>query len=100
MDHKPLTYLSTFKDIMKRMFRWIQYVEEIGVKLVYVLRRENVLADFLSRNIKETPSSRVITCDSIKFNNLRYTENDIKTTQRAEEVLQKLIEIKKVNKKL
>ena len=67
MDRKPLTYLSTFKDIMKRMFRWIQYVEEIGVKLVYVPGRENVLADFLSRNIKKTPSSRVITCDSIKF---------------------------------
>ena len=64
------------------------------MKLVYVPGRENVLPDFVSRNIKERPSWRVIKCDSVEFNNLRYTENGIKTFQCADEVLRKLIEIK------
>ena len=41
-----LTYLSAFVDIMIRGFRWIQDTEEISVKLVYALGRENMLANF------------------------------------------------------
>lgn len=40
-DHKPVLHLLTFKDIMTKMFRWIQYIEEIAVTLVYAQRREN-----------------------------------------------------------
>ena len=83
---------------MKRRFRWIRYIEEIGVKLVFVPGRENVLADFVSRNIKEKLVWRVIKCGLVEFNNLRYTENDIKTFKRTDDVLRKLIKIKKGNR--
>lgn len=83
---------------MNRRFRWIRYIEEIGVKLVYAPGRENVLADFVSRNIKEKLVWRVIKCGLVEFNNLRYTENDIKTFKRTDDVLRKLIKIKKGNK--
>ena len=53
---------------------------------------------FLSINVKETLSWKVSKCDSFGFNNFCYKENDIKTFQRVDEVLQKLIEIKKKNK--
>ena len=52
------------------------------------------MANFLSRNIRKTPAWRVIKCDSVEFNNLRYTEDDI-TFPRPDDVLRKLIEIKK-----
>lgn len=41
IDHKPVLHLSTFKDIMTKMFRWIKCIEEIAVKLVYPQRYEN-----------------------------------------------------------
>ena len=74
------------------------YIEDIGMKLVYLTGWENVLPDIVSRNIKERPAWRVVKWDFVEFNNLRYTENDIKIFQCADEVLGKLIEINKGNK--
>ena len=83
-DHKPLIYLKTFKDIVNKRFRWIQYLEELGAKLVHVPGRENVMADFISRNIKETPPWKAINCFAIEFNNLLYRDNEIREVQRAD----------------
>ena len=40
-DHKPLTYLKAFKDIINKRFRWIEYLENILViiSLQYYIRR-------------------------------------------------------------
>lgn len=54
-------------------FRRIQYIKETGVKLVCIQGQEDLLTDFLRRNVKETPTWRVIKCDSVEFNKLRYT---------------------------
>eukprot|EP00795_Rhopilema_esculentum_P008901 gene8901-16529_t len=40
-DHKPLTYLNSFKDILNRRYRWIEYLQEMGVKIAYVSGKEN-----------------------------------------------------------
>lgn len=73
-----------FTQIMIR-FRRIQYIKETSVKLVCIQGQEDLLTDFLRRNVKETPTWRVIKCDSVEFNKLRYTENDIKAFQYVEE---------------
>ena len=52
-DHKPLSYLKEFKDIQNRRFRWISYLEEMGARVRYIPGKENVVADFLSRNIQD-----------------------------------------------
>ena len=50
MDHKPLLYLQTFRDIINKRFRWIQYLEEMNTKIRYICGKENIIADFISRN--------------------------------------------------
>ena len=90
-DHQPLTFLKSFKDIINKRFRWIQYLEEVGVKLVHVPGKENVLADFLSRNIKETPRWSVINSFAVEFKELLYSNDDIREEQHADEHLLSII---------
>jgi cleavage and polyadenylation specificity factor subunit 1 len=51
-DHKNLTFERFSSD---RVFRWRQYVEEFGPKLVYLPGENNVVADALSR-LPRTPN--------------------------------------------
>ena len=53
MDHKPLLYLQTFRDIVNKRFRWIQYLQEMSTKIRYIYGKENLIADFISRNIDD-----------------------------------------------
>ena len=52
-DHKPLIYLRTFKDIIRKRYRWILLLEDIGTKILYLPGSENMVADFISRNPTE-----------------------------------------------
>ena len=38
-DHKPLTSLKSFKDVNRR-YRWIQYLEDLGAKIRYLLGKK------------------------------------------------------------
>ena len=53
-DHKPLTENFYLRDIYGRRFRWLSYLQETNARVVYVKGKENILADFLSRNIKNS----------------------------------------------
>jgi hypothetical protein len=53
-DLKNLTFERFSSD---RVFRWQQYVEEFGPKLVYLPGENNVVADALSR-LPRTPNER------------------------------------------
>ena len=35
-DHKPLIALKSFKDVVNKRFRWISYLEEMGVIIRYI----------------------------------------------------------------
>ena len=52
-DHKPLVSSKSFRDVVNKRYRWILYLETLGVSLRYVKGRENILADFVSRNVKD-----------------------------------------------
>ena len=71
-DHKPLVYLKAFKDIIKKRFRWIEYLEEMNVNIVYIKGKENIVADFFSRNWNTVGEWKVINCcmvDLVEYNN-------------------------------
>ena len=52
-DHKPLGSLKLFKDVVNKRYMWILYLETLGVSLGYVRGRENIFAEFVSRNVKD-----------------------------------------------
>ena len=89
-DHKPLIHLKTFRELVNRRFRWIQYLEEIHVKIRYVKGKDNVVADYLSRNIKCDSPWSVISCNSIELSQQLYTNLELSTLQRQDEDLSKL----------
>ena len=98
-DHQPLTFLSTFKDVINKRYRWILFLEELGVKIIYVQGKDNILADFVSRNVKDTPPWRVISSYSVEFNNLSYSDDEIREAQREDIELAEIIHIRTNNTK-
>ena len=48
-DHKPLVNLKAFKNILSKRYRWIDYLEEMNVKINYLPG----LAYYLIRNLQK-----------------------------------------------
>ena len=51
-DHKPQTYNYMLKDIVNKCCR-CQFLGECSAKLIYVKGESNIIADFISRHVKE-----------------------------------------------
>ena len=68
-DHKPLTYLSSFKELVERRYRWIAFLEEMRCVIRYIPGKDNIISDFISRNgINEEPLKILsVILDSVKF---------------------------------
>ena len=86
-DHKPLIYLRTFKDIIRKRYRWILLLEDIGTKILYLPGSENMVADFISRNPKEEKKLDVIGCSLIELQALNYQMEDILAAQLNDPIL-------------
>ena len=54
----------------------VQYLEELQVKIRYVVGKENVVADYLSRNIKDELPWSVISCNTIELSQQLYTNSE------------------------
>ena len=46
----------------------IEYLEMMSIKICYITGKENVLSDYISRNIAEELPWKVINVNSIDFN--------------------------------
>ena len=92
IDHKPLIYLKSFRDIVARRFRWIQYFEELQVKIAYIEGRENIIADYLSRHIKDREEWSAIPFNSLELTELLCSINDLIALQREDGELSKLFD--------
>ena len=89
-DHKPLVHLKSFRDLVNKRFRWIQYLEELQVKIKYVVGKDNVVADYLSRNIKNELPWSVISCNAIELSQQLYTNSEFIAFQRQDSELSQI----------
>ena len=92
-DHKPLLTLGKFRDVVNKRFRWISYLEELGIILKHVKGADNVIADYISRNPKN--DNDVI--NFTKFASIEFIEqltqsDDILVAQRNDEKLKAAME--------
>ena len=86
-DHKPLTEQFYLRDVHNRRYRWLTYLEESGAKVVHVKGKDNVIADFISRNIHETPLYKMVNFGAIEFHSLLHDNDEITTKQRNDDQL-------------
>ena len=86
-DYKPLIYLKSFRDVVARRFRWIQFLEELQVKIAYIEGKSNIVADFLSRNIRDQNKWSAISFDSLELAELLYNTADMIAFQREDDQL-------------
>ena len=49
-DHQPLRHLNNSKAVNPRLCRWALVLQQFDFAIAYVPGKDNVLADFLSRN--------------------------------------------------
>lgn len=66
-----LVYLKAFKEIRKH-YRWVEYLEQLIVALIYIEGKHGTAADYFSRNLESIREWKVIHCSLIKleaFNN-------------------------------
>lgn len=93
-DHKPLSYLKDFKDIVNRGFRWISYLEEMGANVQYISGKENVIADFLSRNVEKLQErTNDVKMSGLQLEFLKYDVSDLLSAQLEDPDIQKVNEI-------
>ena len=52
-DHQPLIHFRTFHNLFNNRFRWIEYLESMIVKTFCSPGKQNIVSDFISRNISE-----------------------------------------------
>ena len=72
-DRKPLIYLKAFKDIVNKRFRWVEYLECVNTVIRYIPGEENILSDYLSRNIKIDEEAWKV----IDLNLVSYSEDEL-----------------------
>ena len=74
-DHK------TFRALVDKRIRWINYLENISTVICYISEKENVLSDFISRTIKEEEVLNVVNCYSLQLDICSYDQNDLRVKQ-------------------
>ena len=95
--YTALINLKDFKDVVNRRYRWIEYLESMRVRLRYLPGVENIVADYISRNINKVAKFDVIRFNALDMISVVFDRNDLIAAQYNDCDLLKIIEIMKGN---
>ena len=90
-DHQPLTHLQTSKEILNKHYRWIEYLQELGTIIRYLPRKENVVADCISRNLPTERKLDVLRCFSIHLSKSLLKNDELLADQLNDSDISKVI---------
>ena len=62
---------------MNKRFRWIAYLESMNVKVFYIPGKDNIVSDFISRNLKEEQVWTAIDVGVVDFELTNYSMNEL-----------------------
>ena len=96
-DYKHLINLKGFTDVVNRRYRWIEYLESMSVRLRYLLGVENIVADFISRNIIKGAKLDVVRFNTLDMTSTVFDRNDLIAAQYNDSDSLKIIEIMQGN---
>ena len=80
-NHKSLIFLKTFKALVDKRIRRINYLENINTVVRYIPGKENVLNDFFSRTIKKEEVLDVVNCYSLQLDIYSNDPKDLRVKQ-------------------
>ena len=89
--------MKGLRDVVKRRYRWIEYLESMSVRLRYLPGAENIVADFISRNINEGAKLDIIKFNVLDMTSVVFDRNDLITAQSNDSDSLKIIEIMQGN---
>ena len=89
--------MKGLRDVVKRRYRWIEYSESMSVRLRYLPGAENIVADFISRNINKGAKLDVIKFNVLDMTSVVFDRNDLITAQSNDSDSLKIIEIMQGN---
>ena len=78
-------HLKTFKEIVNKRYRWIEYLESMNTVIKYIPENENIVSDYISRNIQEEERWQVIDACYLELSIVSYSEEDIIQSQLNDE---------------
>ena len=90
-DHEPLTRLHTANEIINKRYRWIEYLQELGTIVKYLPGKDNVVADFITHNLKHERKLNVLQCSSLHLSQSILQNDEILAVQRNAPELTKII---------
>ena len=76
-----MTFLKTFRALVDKRIRWINYLENINTVIPYIPGKENVLSDFISRTIRKEEVLDVANCYYLLLDLCSYDQNDLRVKQ-------------------
>ena len=67
IDHEPLTRLQAGKETINKIHCWIEFLQELGTIIQYLPGKANVVANFITRNLKPERKLDILHCCSLHF---------------------------------